>query len=121
MKNDAIVQTRTKKVTLATGLSFFHSKGVHPRSLSELVRLMLETFSEQLVIQHLAPQPSIEEAEYLLHTNLGSTNPSGRAFKGFVLNLQNAVQPTTYMPTEEEIDDMADKLDKALSKKGGDT
>lgn len=88
--NDGVVQSRVDKRYLATAYNYLQSKGIHSRTVSELIRGVLEEFVEILCANELAVFiETSEEARSILAIVYGheALNPGRRGLKNEYSNL----------------------------------
>ena len=88
-KNDSVVQVWCRRTTLANLLLGITENGSSVRSVGELVRVGLEMMEEVLKMNGLQGVEDVAEAEEVLKAfRIENLNPSGRAKRNLMKNLQ---------------------------------
>jgi len=123
MKNDSVVQTWCKRTTLATLTLWYDGQGGKFRSLSELVRTVLEGMEEIIRQNGEVVIENVEEASEILKAfNLDSLNPGGKGRRNLYSNLAGASFGSTNKEVERvhEIRKMSeDKRESELAEIDG--
>lgn len=88
-KTDAVVYTTANRKTLAKVALYIQGTGTHLRSMSEMVRLVLETFETWIDKKGTQDVTSTHEATEILQNMFrASLNPGNRRSKQLLENLQ---------------------------------
>ena len=116
MKNDSVVQTWCKRTTLATLVLWYDSQGGKFRSLSELVRTVLEGMQEIIRENGEVVIESTEEANEILEAfKLESLNPGGKGRRNLYSNLIGA----SLTSTSKEVERAHEIRRESVSRKEG--
>jgi hypothetical protein len=86
---DAVVYTSVDRRVLATILIHMQAQGTFPKTMSEMIRAITETFCEWTVRCGAQPIESLEEAARILRENFkASLNPGNRYSKNLLQKLE---------------------------------
>lgn len=86
---DAVVYASIDRKILATILTHMHANNVYPRSMSDMIRGIVETFEEWARRNGAIPIETTEEATQILREHLkASLNPAHRLGKKLLNNLE---------------------------------
>jgi hypothetical protein len=88
-KTDAVVYSTLERTKLARAAVYIQGAGVHLKSISELVRIIVDTFDNWLDKSGVPPIETTHEASAILqHMFNASLNPGDRRKKVLLENLQ---------------------------------
>ena len=98
-KPDAVIYTTANRKTLATIAVHMQANGFNPRSMSEMIRMVIEIY-EGLILKHEAEpiESTIEATEILTRMFRASLDARGRFKNNMLENIQEeelASEPTT--------------------------
>lgn len=97
---DAVVYASIDRKVLATILTYMHANNTYPRSMSDMIRGIVETFEDWVLRNGAEKVGTTEEATQILREHLkASLNPGHRLGKKLLNNLeQEELEEFTYGP-----------------------